>query len=133
MQKGDNRVAKFMPRFDGPYVVVDAHPQFSVYTLDLPNAPDVFPTFHASELKRFVPNDPALFPSRDHARPGHILTPAGVEEYTIEEIIDERRRGRGMQYLVCWQGYGLEEDRWLPRRELNDCQALDNWLGQRDR
>jgi hypothetical protein len=111
---------------------MDAHAQFSAYTLDLPNAPDVFPTFHASELKHFVPNDPALFPSRNHAKPGPIVTPGGVEEYTIEEIIDERHHGRGMHYLVHWQGYGPEEDWWLPQREFNDCQVLDDWLEQCD-
>jgi Chromo (CHRromatin Organisation MOdifier) domain len=56
------------------------------------------------------------------------VTAEGVEEYAVERVVDERRRGRGMQYLVRWVGYGPEEDRWLPRRELEDCKALDDWL-----
>jgi hypothetical protein len=96
--------------------------------LELPNSPNIFPTFHASELKRFVPNDSELFPSREHPRPGPVLTEDGLEEFTIDRIIDQRKRGRGFQYLVRWVGYGPEDDRWLPRRELEDCAALDEWL-----
>jgi hypothetical protein len=58
-----NHVAKFFPRFDGPHAVTEAFADSSVYTLDLPNSPDVFPTFHAWLLKHFHENDGALFPS----------------------------------------------------------------------
>jgi len=124
----DGHAAKFFPRYDGPYTIIDHFPQFSTYTLELPNSPNVFPTFHASELKPHVSNDASLFPSREHARPGPVVTAEGIEEFAVEHIIDERRRGRGMQYLVRWVGYGPEEDRWLPRRELDECKALDDWL-----
>jgi len=40
------RVAKFLPCFDRPYPVVDTHPEASTVTLDLPNQPNAFPTFH---------------------------------------------------------------------------------------
>jgi hypothetical protein len=49
-KKGEKHVAKFFPRYDGPYLVVDKHPEASMYTLELPNSPNVFPTYHASEL-----------------------------------------------------------------------------------
>jgi hypothetical protein len=126
-KKGEKRVAKFFPRFDGPYTVVNTHAETSNYTLDLPNAPNVFPTFHASELRRFVPNNNELFPSRRAAQPGPVVTEEGLEEFLIEEIIDSRRRGKGWQFLVKWAGYGAEEDRWLPGSELRDCEALDRW------
>jgi hypothetical protein len=125
-----NRVAKFMPRFDGPYTIIDANPTLSSFMLELLNSPGIFPTFHISELKRFTANDKTLFPSREHARPGPIVGPSGEEEWMIDEIVDERRRGRGMQYLVKWTGYGDEENRWLPSRELNECEALDRWLNR---
>jgi hypothetical protein len=50
MEKENGRVAKFMPYFDGPYTIIDTHPETSNYTLDLPNSPNIFPTFHASQL-----------------------------------------------------------------------------------
>ena len=127
MQKGDNRVAKFMPRYDGPYVILEAHPQFSTYTLDLPNSPNIFPTFHVSQLRPYRPNDAALFPSREQPRPGPVVTEDGQLENFIDRIIDERRVGRGKKYLVRWVGYGEEDDEWLSRRELEDCEALDVW------
>jgi len=84
-------VAKFIPCFDGSYVIVNSMPEFSAYTLDLPNSPNIFPTFHSSQLKHFTENDASLFPSRKHARPGPIMTSEGLEEYAIEKILDERR------------------------------------------
>ncbi len=127
-QGGSGRVAKFMPRFDGPYLVTHSNPGLSSYTLDIPNSPARFNTFHVSELRRFVPNDKDLFPSRDRPHPGPVVTEDGLEEQEIDKILDERRRGRGFQYLVRWVGFSEAHDEWLPRRELEDCEALDIWL-----
>jgi hypothetical protein len=88
--KGDDRVAKFFPQYDGPYIIINAHPETSNYTLELPNSPNIFPTFHSSELKPHFANDPVLFPSRKMAEPQPVLTDQGLEEYLIEEIIDSR-------------------------------------------
>ncbi|EEB99754.1 hypothetical protein MPER_00491, partial [Moniliophthora perniciosa FA553] len=131
LQKKNDRVAKFIPRFDGPYVVDKAHPELSTYTLLIPNAhKNSCLTFHSSHLKPWTPNDDDLFPQRTHQRPGPIVTEDGVEEYFINEIIDERKRGRGYQYLVRWVGYGAEDDEWLPGKDLDECAALDVWLAQ---
>lgn len=126
--KGEKRVAKFMPHFDGPYTVVNTDEKHSTVTIELPKAPNVFPTFHTSEILPFIKN---VFPSCKFEEPLPILTPEGNEEYFIERILDERRRGRGRQYLVRWRGYGQEHDRWLPGSELQDCAALDMWLASR--
>jgi hypothetical protein len=126
-KKGEKRAAKFFPRFDGPYEVIEVHAETSNYTLEMPNSPNVFPMFHASELKRFVSNDDALFPDRIRPEPGPIVTEDGLEEYFIEAIIDSRRRGKGWQFLVRWTGYGPEHDRWLAARSLDECEALDEW------
>jgi hypothetical protein len=53
------------------------------------------------------------------------------EEYFIDRIVDERKYGHGMQYLVHWSGYGPEDNRWLPTTALKDCEALDIWLARR--
>jgi hypothetical protein len=84
----------------------------------VPNNPNSFPVLHASELKRHIPNNGNLFPSWEFARPNPVLTKDGEEEWVIESIIDERWRGRGMQYLVKWVGYRDEENRWLPVTEM---------------
>jgi hypothetical protein len=126
-KRGEHRAAKFFPRYDGPYEIIATHPQASTYTLEMPNS-GVFPTFHVSELKRFLPNDATLFPSRELAQPGPIMTADGLEEYLIDKIIDSRRRGRGWQFLVRWVGYGPEHDRWLPGSALDECAAMDAWI-----
>jgi hypothetical protein len=121
------RVAKFMPRFDGPYIITKAHPKFSTYTLDLPNHPNIFLTFHTSELKRFVANNAELFPSHKDTCLDPVITEEGEEEWAVERIVDERKCSCRREYLVKWVGYGEEENRWLARRKLIDCEALDTW------
>ena len=131
-KKGEKRAAKFFPRFDGPYQIIDAHAESSNYTLELPNSPNTYPTYHVSELKPFLPNDASLFPSCELPWPDPILTPNGLEEYLVDEIIDSQRRGKGHQYLIRWSGYGPEHDRWLSGSALTDCEALDVWQGRSD-
>jgi hypothetical protein len=126
-RKDKKRVAKFMPRSDGPYTVVKAFPEKSEYTLRLPNNPQTFPGFHSSLLKPFVPNDPILFPDREFTRPGAVVTEDGTEENMIDKIVDARRRGRGKQYLVRWVGYDRDHDEWLSGKMLEDTEALDIW------
>jgi hypothetical protein len=102
-------------------------PEFSAYTLDLPNLPNIFLTFHTSQLKCFTKNNTALFPSCKHISPSLIMTSDGMEEYAMDKIIDKWRRGRGHQYCVRWVGYGPEADQWLPQPKLDDWEALDTW------
>lgn len=125
---GNNRrVAKFMPRFDGPYKIIIAHPESSNYTLDLPAHTNIHSTFHASELKKHVPNDTTLYPSRELQTPRPIITPSGAEEWEIEHILDRRPRGRGFQYLVRWRGYGPQTDVWLAGSEVEGSDALQEF------
>jgi hypothetical protein len=129
-QKGDRRTAKFMPCFDGPYTITDIDNAHSTVTLDLPQSSNVFPTFHMSQVIPFTENDADLFAARELEQPPPVIVD-DEEEYYVDRIIDERKRGRGMQYLVRWTGYGPEEDRWLPTSALEDCEALEIWLARR--
>lgn len=131
MHAGDGRVSKFMPRFDGPYKVVKSHPETSTYTLDLPNSA-VHPTFHGSLLKRAHDNDDERYASRKQAELPPVLVD-GAEEYFVDRILDEKKVGRGYRFLVRWVGWGPEEDRWMSRAELEDCEALDTWLRAKGR
>jgi hypothetical protein len=119
-----------MPRFDGPYTIIGAWPEKSTYMLELPNSPNTFPTFHVSQLRMYHVNDATLYPNREPPRPGPTVDEPSGEEWEIERIVDERTRGRGKQYLVRWKGWGDEDMRWLPCRELEETEALDRWLGE---
>jgi hypothetical protein len=81
--KGEKCTAKFFPRWDGPYKVTAVHPQLSSYTINLSPDCNDFPTYYASELKLHVQNDTLLFPSREHSRPGPMLTSEGLREHEI--------------------------------------------------
>ena len=52
--KGQHRAAKFMPRYNGPYEIVDIHHEASTVTIDMPNTPNIFPTFHVSNIKAWL-------------------------------------------------------------------------------
>jgi hypothetical protein len=126
--KGDGRVAKFMPRFDGPYEIVEGHPETSTYTLKLPFSDVKQDGFHGRLLRPWRPNNPDLFPDRQLPEPGPTLNEQGEPEWEVEEIIERRRRGKGFQYLVRYRGYGPEDDRWLPGSEVEELEAMDRWL-----
>jgi hypothetical protein len=129
--KGEKRVAKFMPRFNGPYLVMDTAPEISTVMIELPNHPNTFPTFHTSQVQPFVENDRELFPGCELDEPPLVFV-EDKEEYFVDRILDERKRGQGVQYLVRWLGYGPEEDHWLPGHELAECEALDIWLAKQE-
>ena len=116
-----------MPQNDSPYTITHAFPEQSEYTLKLPNNPNTFPGFHAHLLKRYIPNDPLLFPDREPARPRPIVTEDGTEEWYIDKIVDANWCGRGVQYLVHYKGYGREHDEWRPGSEMANVDALDKW------
>lgn len=132
MQRGDHRVAKFMVRFDGPYTITAAYPTSSTYTLDLPAEKRIYPTFHSSLLRPYVPNDPAKFPGRDPPQPGPVVTVDGQDEWMVEKLVDRKRCGRGWRFLVRWVGYGPESDSWIPGSEALELSAYDDWLKEND-
>ena len=90
----ENRVAKFIPRFDGPYLVTNTHHEALTVSLEIPSAPNVFPTFHSSLIKPFHANNDNKFPSRTLKNPGPVLVD-GHEEFFVDRIIDHRKIGKG--------------------------------------
>ena len=45
-------------------------------------------------------------------------------QFTVQAIIDKRRRRGTTEYLIRWHGYAPEDDTWEPEDNVNGCDAL---------
>ena len=81
-----------MPCFDSPYLIVDTHLEASTITLDMPNTPNLFPTFHTSNIKPWYPNDDTKYPSHSLKQPSPIDVNE-AEEFLVESILYHKKVG----------------------------------------
>jgi hypothetical protein len=44
--------------------------------------------------------------------------------FEVEDILDSRQRGKQIEYLIRWEGYGHEHDSWEPARHFNRCPEI---------
>ena len=126
----ESRVAKLIPRYDGPYEVMDTNSDASVVELHIPSAPNIFPIFHTSLVKPFQQNDDSKYPSRTLDAPGPVEID-GEEEYFIDRIVDHKKIGRSYKYLVRWKGEHAGADRWITEKYLIETEALEKYWEER--
>ncbi|XP_075871528.1 uncharacterized protein LOC142881256 [Nelusetta ayraudi] len=107
---------KLAPRFIGPFPISRVFDPVSA-CLSLPQSVQAHPTFLVSNLK--PAKESSLVPASKPPPPPWFLDD-GQRIYTVRKLLAVRRRGRGHQYLVDWEGYGPEEQSWEPSSAIHD-------------
>ena len=107
---------KLLPKFIGPYKIVEAHIAASMVTLDLPpelTTRRVHPTFHASLIWAHVPHDDGRFPRRD-AKSYYDFGSADEPEWFIDKILGHRWVNQSeLEFQIRWT---LGDVTWEPLR-----------------
>ncbi|KAI2657384.1 Transposon Tf2-6 polyprotein [Labeo rohita] len=110
---------KLSPRFIGPFTIVEQVNPIT-YRLQLPPQYRIHPTFHVSLLKPcHEPLLPSTEPGQEEEPPPLLVLEEG-SIYSVNEILQSRRCGGRLEYLVDWEGYGPEERSWVPRDDILD-------------
>ncbi len=115
---------KLMPRFIGPFSIVKVLSPVAIKLKLSRQLRRVHPVFHVSCVKPVI---------RAPLRPS--LPPPPIDEvasvYRVRKLLDVRPRGRGHQFLVDWEGYGPEERRWIPARDVLDRSLIEDFYRSR--
>jgi len=106
-----NTSSKLKPRWVEPFRIQHVNRKQNNHTLDLSmdsRLSRIHNTFHISKIKPYVENDSTNFPGRHGEQPGEVTN----GRWEVEHVLEFRtaaRTGKG-QYLVCWKGYGSDND-----------------------
>jgi transposase InsO family protein len=121
---------KLQRPYRGPYTIVAFGPSPTTVRL-APSAggPALKNLVNLARLKHYR-NRPAALqdvprPDTPSNTPAETLpdsdtdAPLADDEFIVDHILDHRRHGRGLQYLVRWAGFDASHDSWEPARNIH--------------
>ena len=106
---------KMKPKREGPFRITEVLGPLT-YRLQLPTSWRIHNVFHATLLKPYRENE--TYGQNFPEPPPELVE--GEEVYKIETILNHRKRGRGYQYYVKWQGYPISDASWEPEHVFSD-------------
>ena len=107
----------------GPYIV-EWVISCSAYWLKLPASfSKIHPVFSVTLLHPFK-GDSIAKRQELHPLPPPLIIHNGIEEYKVEKILNSQILHGKVEYLVCWKGYGVEEDEWCPICDVQGSKQL---------
>ncbi|KAK3556306.1 hypothetical protein QTP70_007130 [Hemibagrus guttatus] len=114
---------KLSPKFIGPFEIVrQVNPV--AYRLRLPASYRIYLNFHVSLLK---PAHPAAGEARACEEPPPPLDIEGSPAYQVRALLNSRWVRSRLQYLVDWEGYGLEERSWVDAADILDPSLVEDF------
>ena len=114
---------KMKPKQEGPFFITEVLGPVT-YRLQLPAAWRIHDVFHAALLRPYKEN---RIYGENFVKPPPELE-EGKEVYDVETILNHRKRGRGYQYFVKWQGYPITNASWEPEHAFsNDGDTLTRY------
>ena len=127
---------KFMPKFIGPFRVIDLvgpkedgaedPREVRAVKLDLPASYRIHPVFHVSLLKPFRHDGRSPV-----APPPEKVDTWGIPTFEVARILAERVRKKGRkeirQFLVEWVGYSSEHNSWEDEGDFDADELLAEW------
>ena len=106
---------KMKPKREGPFFITEVLGQVT-YRLQLLAAWRIHDVFHAALLRPYKEN--GIY-EENFVKPPPELE-EGEEVYDVETILNHRKRGRGYQYFVKWQGYPITNASWEPEHVFSN-------------
>ena len=93
-----------------------------VYRLRMSDQYPGLPVFNIEHLKPYRVSDPEWGDRSTMKESRRLKTPS--EEYSVEAIVGHRRKKRGMEWLIRWEGYGPQFDSWEPTSYLKNAPVV---------